>query len=122
MAIEDNVVAGRHADCDVVSDAAGISDKHATFHIRDAEYFVVDQAGSSGTWLNGKKVTCGAQVQLHPGDMLGLGDAKGEGRMYKVKQMHVSQRDAGLLSANNDGTPRRYKVSWREERGAAALA
>jgi pSer/pThr/pTyr-binding forkhead associated (FHA) protein len=120
VAIEENVAVGRHASCDVHADAPGVHDTHATFHIDEHKYYVVDKSSDLGTWLNGKKIAANRKVQLHPGDTLAFGGQSGEGRTFKVKQMHVSQRDAGLLSCNNDGTPRRYRVSYRDERAGAA--
>ena len=78
-----------------------------------------------GTWLNEKgegkafKLQHGKPVRLHPGDIIGFGAECGEGRTFKVKQMHVSQRGEGLLACNIDGSARRYKVAYRSQREGA---
>ena len=123
VALEDGVQIGRASSADVcVSDsgvAASVSEDHARVRIEDRIHYIQDCEGSHGTWLNGKQLTPGKKVRLHPGDLISFGAARGDGCMYKVKQMHVSQRGEGLLACNNDGSPRRYEVSWREHRAKA---
>lgn len=118
VALENDVEVGRGPSVDVCINEPCICEHHASVHIDDGKYYILDRESTSGTWLNGKRLRLGQRMQLHPGDYLSFGGLGVEGTTYKVKQMHYSQREQGLLSSNTDGSARRYKVSYRDQRTA----
>ena len=120
VALEDDVRIGSGAAADVRVDDIGLCAHHACVLIQDGKYYLVDRDSEKGTWLNGKRLRSGEKVQLHPGDFLAFGGLGAAGRTFKVKQMHLSQRAQGLLASNEDGSARRYKVSYREDRQTAS--
>lgn len=48
----DQLVLGRHPDCDILVDAAAVSRRHAQITYRDNDYFVEDLGSRNGTFVN----------------------------------------------------------------------
>lgn len=67
---------GRHPQCDLVINNAGLSNRHALLVLTDGLLWVRDLASRNGTKVNGQRIKWGAII---PGDELTLGPVK-----YKV--------------------------------------
>ena len=67
----DELLIGRHPDCDVVVEADTVSRRHARLIFRDGGWIVQDLASTNGTRLNGQPV---GRCRLRPGDQLALAD------------------------------------------------
>ncbi len=68
---EDELVFGRHADCDVVIDHHSVSRRHARFRRRGAQIVVDDIGSTNGTLVNGAAIA--APRRLAPGDVVAVG-------------------------------------------------
>ena len=112
VALEDKLTIGASDKSDITVACDTVSGKHARISVVDGKYYVTDRGSSNGTWLNGRKLQGNKSAQLHPGDFVEFGAHGTAGVTYKVKQMHRSQRDQGLLASNKDGTSRRYEVAY----------
>jgi FHA domain-containing protein len=66
----EELVIGRHPDCDVVIGDETVSRRHAQLTFRDEGWIVQDLRSTNGTRLNGRSV---GRCRLRPGDRLGLG-------------------------------------------------
>ena len=66
------VVAGRHADCQVVLEDTTVSRQHAAFVRRGDSWWVVDLGSTNGTRVNGAATS---ERPLHAGDRIELGEA-----------------------------------------------
>lgn len=64
-------VVGRNPDCTIPLDFHGISRRHFTISVDDAEVTLTDLASANGTYLNNNKVE--APVVLKRGDMIKIG-------------------------------------------------
>lgn len=117
-AVEDGITLGAGPHSDVVLQHPGCAETHARVEVEAGRYFVVDAGSQGGTWLNKRRIA--GRTQLHPGDTLECGGV-GTGVAFRVKIMHGSQREAGLVTANADGTERRLCVSTKAQRGAREL-
>lgn len=85
---------------------------HARVTSESGRYYIKPEVPDAAVWLNSQPISPSSATQLHPGDRIALG-AKGEaGLTLKVKQLHVSQRAAGLLSATRKGEAQRYEVTF----------
>eukprot|EP00775_Hariotina_reticulata_P004395 gene4395-4648_t len=80
LLVADSAAAGQHAQ--VWRDASG-------------DCWVRELPGTSGTWLNGKKLHVGEQTRLRPQDLLEFG-AHPASEVFKVKLQHVSLSTGGL--------------------------
>jgi type III secretion system (T3SS) inner membrane Yop/YscD-like protein len=58
-------VIGRHPDCDIVVDAAGVSRHHAKLVVGDGYAFVEDLGSTNGTLIDGSRIT--ESMHLAPG-------------------------------------------------------
>lgn len=112
VALEDRLTIGAEDKSDINIACDTVSAKHARITVEDGKYYVTDRSSSNGSWLNGKKLQANKRTQLHPGDFVEFGAHGNEGVTYKVKQMHRSQKDQGLLASNKDGSSRRYDVAY----------
>jgi predicted component of type VI protein secretion system len=115
-ALEEGICIGSGDEADVKVQTDNVAPRHAEFRVRDGMYYVADCGATGGTWLNGRRLAAGKELQLHPGDFLSFGGVGAEGVTFKVKLLHRSQREAGLLSSNKDGTYSRFHVSYKQER------
>jgi FHA domain len=68
---QEELLIGRHHDCDVVMADLTVSRRHARLFFRDGGWIIQDLESTNGTRLNGKPV---GRCRLHPGDQLALGD------------------------------------------------
>jgi FHA domain len=66
----DELVIGRHPNCDVVMTDETVSRRHVQLTFRDGGWIVQDLHSTNGTRLNGQSV---GRCRLRPGDQLGLG-------------------------------------------------
>jgi hypothetical protein len=65
------LLVGRHRFCDVVLANPSVSRFHARLVFRDAKWIIQDLASTNGTAVNGRNI---GRCELHPGDLLALGD------------------------------------------------
>ena len=68
----EEVLIGRHADCDVVLADRSVSRLHAWLTFRAGHWVLRDLDSTNGTRVNGKRVV---RCRLEPGDRLSLGSA-----------------------------------------------
>jgi FHA domain len=68
---QEEVIIGRHHDCDVVVTHLTVSRRHARLIFRDGGWIVQDLESTNGTRVNGQHV---GRCRLSPGDQLALGD------------------------------------------------
>jgi predicted component of type VI protein secretion system len=85
---------------------------HARVKYDSGRYYIVPESPQARVWLNGNQVATSPAQQLHPGDEVILGSKDGDGLTFKVKQLHRSQREYGLLSATPRGAAQRYSVNF----------
>lgn len=88
-----------------------MEDIHARVHVNDDTYFIEDAGSPGGTYLNDQRVRKNQRVQLHPGDMVAFGANAGPKGTLKVKLLHSSQREDGLLRWDVDGTTTRTPIT-----------
>jgi pSer/pThr/pTyr-binding forkhead associated (FHA) protein len=60
---------GRHLDNDVVLQDESISRHHADLRIEDGKYILTDNQSTSGTFVNGRRIT---RCVLNSGDLISL--------------------------------------------------
>jgi DNA-binding NtrC family response regulator len=70
---DDELVFGRHADCDVVIDHESVSRRHARFRRRGAQILVEDVGSTNGTQVNGAAID--GPRRLAAGDVVAIGMA-----------------------------------------------
>jgi hypothetical protein len=68
---QEDLVIGRHPDCDVVVSHPTVSRCHARLTFRDGGWILQDLESTNGTTLNGRRV---GRCRLRPGDQLALGE------------------------------------------------
>jgi FHA domain len=66
----EELLIGRHPNCDVVMSDETVSRRHARLTFRDGGWIVQDLDSTNGTRLNGQHV---GRCRLRPGDQLALG-------------------------------------------------
>jgi pSer/pThr/pTyr-binding forkhead associated (FHA) protein len=66
----DELVIGRHPECDIVLAGASVSRRHARLRFRDGTWILQDLDSTNGTWVNDARV---GRCQLRPGDRVELG-------------------------------------------------
>lgn len=113
LVLEDGVTIGCGSVADVHIEGAGVADIHAQVHVKDETYFIEDAGSPGGTFLNNERIGKGKRVQLHPGDFVAFGEDAGSKGTLKVKLLHTSQREGGLLSWTEDGTTTRTPVTTK---------
>lgn len=65
------VYVGKDASCDLVLNSkATISRRHATFFFERNMWFLMDNASTNGTWLNGARIEPGKKYQLTTNDQI----------------------------------------------------
>ena len=69
----DELVFGRHADCDVIVDHHSVSRRHARFRCRGGSIVVEDVGSTNGTVVNGSVID--GPRRLAAGDVVGIGMA-----------------------------------------------
>jgi FHA domain len=67
---EDDLLIGRHLDCDVRLPSANVSRMHARLSFRNGRWIVRDLESTNGTVLNGVRI---GRSELRPGDELVIG-------------------------------------------------
>jgi hypothetical protein len=67
----EELLVGRHPECDIVLEDLSVSRRHALLSFRDGSWILRDLASTNGTSLNGEPVM---RCRLLPGDRLLLGD------------------------------------------------
>jgi pSer/pThr/pTyr-binding forkhead associated (FHA) protein len=68
---QDELVIGRHPNCDLVLTDTTVSRRHARLTFRDGGWVVRDLESTNGTRVNGQYV---GRCRLRPGDRLELGE------------------------------------------------
>ncbi|KAK1403659.1 hypothetical protein POM88_003264 [Heracleum sosnowskyi] len=81
---------GRHPDCSITLDHPSISRLHLRLHSKPSSLTLslVDLSSVHGTWVSGKKVEPGVQVDLNEGDIVQLG---GSSRRYMLHWVPMSR-------------------------------
>eukprot|EP00195_Chlamydomonas_chlamydogama_P015241 CAMPEP_0202891454 /NCGR_PEP_ID=MMETSP1392-20130828/1504_1 /ASSEMBLY_ACC=CAM_ASM_000868 /TAXON_ID=225041 /ORGANISM="Chlamydomonas chlamydogama, Strain SAG 11-48b" /LENGTH=662 /DNA_ID=CAMNT_0049575203 /DNA_START=251 /DNA_END=2239 /DNA_ORIENTATION=- len=108
LSVDDAGVAERHAS--VWRESCKASSSHTEYN-----YFLKDLGSGKDTWVNGRKLAAGAQVQLHPGDTIEFASHPSN-EVYKVKMQHVTLRTS-KISGHAFNT---LVVGKREQEGAEA--
>ena len=67
----EDLILGRHPDCDIVLTHSTVSRRHARLSFRDGHWIVRDLDSTNGTTVNDTRVV---RCQLLPGDRLVIGD------------------------------------------------
>jgi hypothetical protein len=68
---QEELLVGRHTDCDIVLEDPTVSRRHARLRFRDGNWVLQDLESKNGTRVNAVSVV---RCRLHPGDHLTLGD------------------------------------------------
>jgi hypothetical protein len=66
----EQLLVGRHPNCDVVVDEPSVSRRHAQLTYRDGAWVIQDLASTNGTLVNGERV---GRTALRAGDIVTLG-------------------------------------------------
>lgn len=93
---------GRDPSCDLVLDRAYVSRKHALITARGGGYFLSDQKSTSGTFLNGTRIT--GEAPLRERDRISMGDCNyiySGGRLVFAK--NDSETTRGVLRKTDPG-------------------
>jgi hypothetical protein len=69
----EELLVGRHWECDVVLEHQSVSRRHARLSFRDGRWVLRDLDSTNGTRVNGQQVV---RCRLEPGDRLRLGSAE----------------------------------------------
>jgi FHA domain len=67
---QEELVIGRHHDCDVVLPSLNVSRLHARLYFRDGRWILRDLESTNGTCVNGASV---GRSELRPGDEITIG-------------------------------------------------
>ena len=67
-------IIGRSKSCDLVLSSPEVSRNHGQIVYSDNTYYFVDLGSTSGSQLNGEDVPVNEKRELHPGDLLQLGE------------------------------------------------
>jgi hypothetical protein len=70
---QEELLLGRHYECDVVLSHPTVSRKHARLVFRDGNWVLQELQSMNGTVVNGVRV---GRCELRPGDLLQLGDER----------------------------------------------
>lgn len=73
LRLGENVI-GRDADAEVFLDSGKVSRQHARITLANGSAILEDLGSKNGTFVEGERVTAG--VELHDGDIVGLGSLK----------------------------------------------
>ena len=71
--VEEQLLIGRHQDCDVVLTHATVSRRHAQLRFRDGGWVLQDLTSTNGTVVNGVSVV---RCRLEVGDVLRVGEER----------------------------------------------
>ena len=69
---QQELVIGRHPECDVVLGGPAVSRRHARLRFRDGIWILEDLDSTNGTAVNGRPLV--GRYRLEPGDRVGIGD------------------------------------------------
>jgi FHA domain len=67
---QDELLIGRHHDCDVVLPSLNVSRRHARLYFRDGRWIVRDLDSTNGTSVNGVAI---GRYEVRPGDEVRIG-------------------------------------------------
>ena len=60
----------------VITSNATISRVHCKIVFRDGQYYICDMGSANGTFINGVKIKEYAELQIQPGDEIGMSNSK----------------------------------------------
>lgn len=110
------VVIGRGASCDVRIPDASVSQRHAVLSAQGAEYQIIDEGSTNGTFVGGVRLSPKAPRALRSGDMVRVGRVWLEVRVDQsapTPDLALATRDLALalvqramMSQGNDTVPR----------------
>jgi predicted component of type VI protein secretion system len=66
------MLVGRDPACDIVISDSEVSRRHARLVVREDACILEDLGSTNGTFVNGRRI--GAPVELHPGDVIMMGE------------------------------------------------
>lgn len=72
--IKQDMLVGRHQDCDLVLQSSAISRRHAAFSVRDDQLWLTDLNSSNGTFVNDLKIA--QETLLTQGDIVQFANLK----------------------------------------------
>uniref|UniRef100_A0A0A0K684 FHA domain-containing protein n=1 Tax=Cucumis sativus TaxID=3659 RepID=A0A0A0K684_CUCSA len=86
---EEVITLGRHPDCNIMLTHPSISRFHLQIHSNPSsqKIFVVDLSSVHGTWVSGKRIETGDEVEMKEGDTLRVG---GSSRVYRLHWVPLS--------------------------------
>ncbi len=85
------VTIGRHPTNAVVIDIATVSSEHAIIESIDGNYRLTDRNSKNGTFVNGQRI---GVTMLHDGDIIRIGDARGNSVSLTFQAGHAPQATA----------------------------
>lgn len=71
---QEELVIGRHPECDVVLSGPAVSRRHARLRFRDGIWILEDLESTNGTVVNGSPLV--GRCRLEPGDRVVIGDER----------------------------------------------
>src|SRR5262245_34915018 len=98
------VVIGRGASCDVRLPDPSVSQRHAVVSAQGAEYQIIDEASTNGTFVGGVRLSPKAPRALRSGDMVRVGRVWVEVRVDQTAptpDLALATRDLALALVQN---------------------
>ena len=89
---KDEIVLGRHPDCDVTIEVGAVSRQHARIRIAGEDFTLEDLRSRNGTFLNGQEVKTPAK--LRDGDLI---------RICDVEYQFHTEQESSMLSESTAG-------------------
>src|SRR5437867_2092629 len=92
-----------HADLDV-------SGRHAEIHIVDGKYVIRDVGSTNGTYVNGKRIEGGGDVELHDGDKIRFGSKGPEAEVRTPPIARSTEQRIAIAVSQQTAGFKRYTV------------
>jgi pSer/pThr/pTyr-binding forkhead associated (FHA) protein len=124
------VVLGRGAGCEVRLPDASVSHRHAILRAQGAEFAILDEGSSNGTWVGGARVAPHTSRLVRSGDMVRLGRVWLELRIEQgpvTRDVAAATRDLALrllsrqLEARGEDLTMRVRVVEGTDQGTILL-
>lgn len=127
----EEIILGRHPDCDVVVDVGAVSRHHAKIRQRGGQYWIEDLQSRNGTFLNGQLLTepellrigdrlriCDVEFEYHEGDLQAASLVPNSKLLFGGSSFGVMMIDDPPV----DDASRMAKVEVRKTRSGVHLA
>lgn len=92
-----------HADLDV-------SGRHAEIHLVDGKYFLRDVGSTNGTYVNGKRMEPGENIELHDGDKLRFGGKGPEAEVRTPPVLRSTEQRIAIAVSQQTAGFKRYTI------------